>query len=300
VDNNAKYMKQGVDSKALVTTLIMKIPMLLVIAVTGALVGSGLNLILALYEKSNAKFVSVTKYYIEFSPSVSDAPDYYNAYTWNDVISMEPILGKVMEIIGDGYDKADVKGMIEADVESDVRYLKITIKGDTAEDVSILAGALETALVEFGDTMNEFKIIYKIDDSGISKEQVSYFTLRAALLGAFIFLFIYLFVIIFVFCLGSSFYTKSDVSKTLDIPVLGTAFKNGSYKGVIDMPTLKYNDMFYCDENDKNKLIAIIPFGKPYREKIIDEIYDMELKGMKVTGAIMTDVDNRWYRIYRG
>jgi hypothetical protein len=66
------------------------------------------------------------------------------------------------------------------------------------------------------------------------------------------------------------------------------------------MPTLKYNDMFYCDESDKNKLIAIIPFGKPYREKIIDEIYDIELKGMKVSGAIMTDADNRWYRIYRG
>jgi capsular polysaccharide biosynthesis protein len=300
VDNNEKYMKQGIDSKALVTTLIMKLPILLVIAVTGAIVGSGLNLILALYEKSNAKYVSVTNYYIEFSPSVSDAPDYYNSATWNDVISMEPILGRVMEIIGNGYDREKVKGMIEAYILSDVRYLKIIIKGDTAEDVSVLEGALETALIEFGDNMNEFTSIYKIDDLGVSKEEVSYFTLRAALLGAFIFLFIYLFVIIFVFCLGSSFYTKRDVSKNLDIPVLGTVFKDGSYKGVIDMPTLKYNDKFYCDENDKNKLIAIIPFGKPHREKIIDEIYDIELKGMKVSGAIMTDVDNRWYRIYRG
>jgi capsular polysaccharide biosynthesis protein len=300
VDNNEKYMKQGIDSKALVTTLIMKLPILLVIAVTGAIVGSGLNLILALYEKSNAKYVSETKYYIEFSPGVLDAADYYNDYTWNDVIGTDLILGRIMEIIGNGYDRSDVKGMIEADIVSDVRYLKITIKGDNTDAVSTVQSAFEKALAEFGDTMNEFTSIYIIDDSGISKEQVSYFTFRAALLGAFIFLFISLFVIIFVFCLGSSFYTKRDISKTLDIPVLGTSFKDGEYKGVIHMPTLKYNDMFYCDENDKNKLIVIIPFGKSYREKITDEIYDMELKGMKVTGAIMTDVDNSWYRIYRG
>jgi capsular polysaccharide biosynthesis protein len=202
VDNNEKYMKQGIDSKALVTTLIMKLPILLVIAVIGAIVGSGLNLILALYEKSNAKYVSETKYYIEFSPGVLDAADYYNDYTWNDVIGTDLILGRIMEIVGNGYDRSEVKGMIEADIVSDVRYLKITIKGDNTDAVATVQSAFEKALAEFGDTMNEFTSIYKIDDSGISKEQVSYFTFRAAFLGAFIFLVTSLFVIICVFCLA--------------------------------------------------------------------------------------------------
>jgi capsular polysaccharide biosynthesis protein len=298
VDNDAKYMKQGIDSKALVTTLIMKLPMLLVIAVTGAIVGSGLNLIVASVKAGDVKYVSKTEYYIEFAPGRYEARDYYNDYTWNDVIGTDLILGKMMDILGDSYDRDEVKSMLEANIYSDVRYLEITVKSKSYEDVYNVEETISPVLGEFGENMDEFTSIYKINDLGISKEKVSYFTLRAAFLGAVLFFIAALFIVCFSFCIGSSFYTKQAVTETLGIPVLGTSFKDGGYKGVIAMPTVKYNDMFYCDENDKNKLIAVIPFGKPYREKLMDEIYDMELKGMKVSGAIMTDADNRWYRIY--
>jgi capsular polysaccharide biosynthesis protein len=300
VDNNAKYMKQGIDSKALVTTLIMKIPILLIIAVTGAIVGSGLNLVIASFKVRDAKYVSETEYYIEFAPGRYEVRDYYNAYTWNDVIGTDLILGKMMDVLDDDYDKDTVKSMIQATIYSDVRYLKITIKSQNYDDVVRVESVLEPILGEFGETMEEFTSIYKINDLGVSKEKIPYFTIRAALLGAFIFGFIALFIIIFRFCLGSSFYTKMDISKTLDIPVGGILFKNGKYEGVMDLPSLKYNDMFYCDENDNNKLIAIIPFGKSYRERIIDEIYNMKLMGMNVAGAVLVDADSVWYKIYKG
>jgi capsular polysaccharide biosynthesis protein len=292
-------MNQGIDSKALVTTLIMKIPILLAIAVAGAIIGSGLNLVIAVIKSGDEKYVSETEYYIEFADGRYEARDYYNAFTWNDVMGTDLILGKMMTLLGDDYDRDTVKDMLEANIYSDVRYLKITVKSENYDEVVKVEETISPVLSEFGETMDEFTSIYKINDEGISKEETTYFTLRAALLGAFIFWFAALIVIMFKFCLGSSFYTKRDVTKTLDIPVFGISFKNGSYEGVKDMPMQKYNDMFYQDENDRDKLIAVIPFGKPYREKIMDEIYDMELKGMKVSGAVITDADSRWYKIYR-
>jgi hypothetical protein len=57
--------------------------------------------------------------------------------------------------------------------------------------------------------------------------------------------------------------------------------------------------MFYYDNEDKNKLIAVIPFGKPYREKLADVIYDMRLQGNKVTGAVIVGASDIWYKLYR-
>jgi capsular polysaccharide biosynthesis protein len=292
-------MNQGVDSKALVATLITKIPILLIIAVTGAIVGSGLNLIIASYERSNAKYVSETKYYIEFAPGVLDAADYYNDYTWNDVIGTDLILGRVMDIVGEDYDREHIKSMIEADIVSDVRYLKITISADTPESVKSVENAFEQSISEFGDTMNEFSSIYKIMETDITREEIPNFTLRAALLGVCVFGIAALLVIIFRFCLGSSFYTRRDVTRALGISVYGISYKNGKYEGAKPMPTEKYNDMFYCDSEDKNKLIAIIPFGKPYREKLADVIYDMRLQGSEVTGAVIVGASDIWYKLYR-
>jgi capsular polysaccharide biosynthesis protein len=293
-------MNQGVDSKALVTTIITKIPLLLIIAVTGAVIGSGLNLVLATQKEKDAKYLSETEYYIEFAQGRYEAKDYYNAYTWNDVIATDLILGKAMDILGEGYDREYVKSTITANIYSDVRYLNITVGSKNYDEVAAISAALEPALVEFGENMSEFTSIYKIEDLGISKEIIPHFTLRVAILFAFIFGAIALFIIIFRFCLGSSFYTKRQIRDTLDIPVFGIEFKNGKYEGVIDIPSEKYNDRFFVSKNDNDNLIAIIPFGKPYREIIIDEIDNVRLLGKKVTGAVMTGADNLWYKIYKG
>jgi capsular polysaccharide biosynthesis protein len=291
-------MNQGVDSKALLTTIITKIPILLVFAVAGAIIGSGLNLIIATVKEKDANYVSETEYYIEFAPGRYEVRDYYNAATWNDVMATDLILGKVMESLGDNYDREYVKSMLEANILTDVRYLIIKVKSTNYEDVETVEGALEPVIVEFGESMSEFTSITKIEDLGISREEVPHFTIRSALLGACIFALVALFIISFRFSIGSSFYTKRDITCTLEIPVFGISFKSGKYEGVIQIPENKFSDMFYVDDN--NDLIAIIPFGKTYREKIMDEIYNQKLLGKNIKGAILTEADDLWYKLYMG
>lgn len=188
-------MQQGIDSAAMLVTLITKLPVLLALAVAGAILGSGLHLIITFIQTREPVYVSETEYYIDFAEGRYEAKDYYNDFTWNDVLSIDPILGKAMEALGGNYDREQIRSMITADILSDVRYLTITVKGGDAELVRNVKDEIGTALVEYGKHKDEFDSIEKIKDLEITQEQPQYFALRAAFLGAALFAAIGLFLI---------------------------------------------------------------------------------------------------------
>ncbi|MDE5825876.1 MAG: hypothetical protein K2H91_14535, partial [Lachnospiraceae bacterium] len=141
-----ELMQQGVDSRAMLATFIIKLPKLLILAVAGAVLGSGLNLFVVLVKIQNRCYVSETEYYVAFDKGQDDARHWYNDFTWNDVLTTDGILGRAMELLGNGYERSQVKEMIRADILSDVRYLTITVKGQNAAQVAEIKDALGTAL----------------------------------------------------------------------------------------------------------------------------------------------------------
>lgn len=219
-------IRQGIDSKALLVTLIRKLPQILLIALTGAILGSGLRCAFVLYQSGKALFAAETEYYIDFADGRLEAKDYYNDFTWNDVIATDLILGRMMDELGEDYERAAVKQMIYADILSDVRYLTITVKGKDADQVSAISAAFEKAITQFGKSKDEFDEIYKIEDNGIRREQPEWLVWRAALLGAVVFAGIAVFFIVLGFTVGDRFYTKTDVMKYLKQPVLGLLYEN--------------------------------------------------------------------------
>ena len=102
-------MQQGIDSAAMLVTLITKLPVLLALAVAGAILGSGLHLIITFIQTREPVYVSETEYYIDFAEGRYEAKDYYNDFTWNDVLSIDPILGKAMEALGGNYDREQIR-----------------------------------------------------------------------------------------------------------------------------------------------------------------------------------------------
>lgn len=337
-------VRAGTDSKALLVTFIRNLPQLLMLAVLGAAVGSAFHLILVFLEEKNAPFIARTKYYIDFADGRLEAKDYYNDYTWNDVVGTDLILGRMMDELGAGYDRAKVKSMINADILSDVRYLTITVTGQKESEVSEISQAFCNAICEFGKNMDEFDDIYKIQDNEIEKKRPEYFTQRAAFLGMIIFLGCGVFFIALGFIAGSRFYAKTDVIKFLETNPLGITFKNGSKsrhklnaiyaERLIDnlkellnennkiclldaadgadarifLENLKSLDAdidmsafcIYERRNAENNaaIVAIVPFGKIYREKITDEINDALMHGREISGAILTECDMRWVEMY--
>lgn len=223
-------IRQGIDSKALLATMLRKLPQILLMALAGAVLGSGLRCAFVLYQSGKALFVSETEYYIDFADGRLEAKDYYNDFTWNDVIANDLILGRMMGELGADYDRAVVEQMMSADILSDVRYLTITIKGRDAAQVSAISAAFENAITQFGKSMDEFDEIYKVKDNGTIREQPVWFAWRAALLGAVVFSGIAVFLIVLAFAIGDRFYTKTDVTKYLGLPALGLLYGNGNEK----------------------------------------------------------------------
>lgn len=216
--------QQGIDSRALFAVFITRLPVLLLWAVAGAVLGSGLHLLTALVRQRDTVYVSETEYYIDFAPGRYEAKDYYNAFTWNDVVATDPILGKAMDFLGSGYDRNQVRDMITADILSDVRYLTITVRGEKPDEVAEIRDALQTALEAYGGMVDEFDAIYKIEDLEIVPEEIPYFAWRAAFLGGVLFLGAGVFGIAFRFGIGSVFYAKDDIAKVLGIPAYGMTF----------------------------------------------------------------------------
>lgn len=223
-------IRQGIDSKALLVTFIRKLPQLLLVAVAGAVLGSGLNLLVILYASREAVYVRETEYYIDFADGRLEAKDYYNDYTWNDVIATDLILGRMMEELGAGYDRETVKQMLNADILSDVRYLTITVRGRDEIQVSAVSNAFGNVISVFGGRMDEFDAIYKIEDNGIEKERPSWFVWRTAFLGMVVFVGIGIFMTALAFMVGDRFFTKTDVMKYLGLTVIGLIYKNGNEK----------------------------------------------------------------------
>lgn len=226
-------IRQGIDSKALLVTLIRKLPLFLVAAMVGASFGSSLYCLIVFYQASKTMYEKETEYYIDFADGRLEAKDYYNDYTWNDVISTDLILGRMMEELGIHYNRAAVKQMINADILSDVRYLTITVKGRDMDEVFGVSTAFENAITEFGKSMDEFDAIYKIEDNHIRREQPVWFWWRAALLGAIIFVGIGVFLVLLAFMIGDRFYTKTDVMKYLGLTAVGLLYHSGNEKSGI-------------------------------------------------------------------
>lgn len=289
--DNAERGQQGVDSRALLATLIRRLPELLILAAAGAVIASGIYLLVALVASRDAMYVSETEYYIEFAEGRYEARDYYNDFTWNDVIGTDLILGRAMELLGDGYDREQVKGMITADILSDVRYLTITVKGGDIERVERVKDAVQTALEEFGDKKREFDSIYKIEDLEIVKEQTPYFAWRAALLGAAVLLGAGLFRVISRFCVGSEFYTKTDVMTALGVPVYGMTLRGRGKPGSRGDKLAKRQDTLLID--------GMMTLRERYKQ-----VYLLDASGGRETDAFLQEmaknntIDLSWFKRY--
>ena len=345
-----KVEKTGIDSRALFATYMITLPRLLILTMAGAVLGSGLSLIVALLQMQERCYVSETEYYIKFAAGALEAKHHYNDFTWNDVLVSDSILGRAMEQLGDQYDRSQVQNMITADILSDVRYLTITVRGLEFAQVEEIKNAIGTALESFGETKDEFDQIYKIDDLEIVQEDVPFFTWRAAFLGGLLAGLLGIFLTAFRFCMGSVIYTKRDITRYTGVPAYGMTFvaryKKNKFQTIqnrqrkmlcenLQMLVEAHSKIMLIDASDGEEamafleeiqnvgiadsahfqvyntkksrvmqqnavFLAVIPFGKTYRERIIDEIENVQLQGGKTVGGILTKADALWTGIYYG
>ena len=159
-----EWMREGLDIKLTALLYRRKIWIAIVCALAGAVLGGGLYFVIHVVYAPAREYQGISKLYLTFDEDDDgDAYQYYNGYTWNDLMGTEPILDKIMEGVPAGMTREAVRDSITADILSDIRLLTVTVTTHDQSETDSILRAAEEALVRFGKEMIEFEKIEVIE-----------------------------------------------------------------------------------------------------------------------------------------
>lgn len=330
-----EWMREGLDLKLTALLYRRKIWVSIVCALAGAALAGGLYFLVHVVYGPAREYEGISKLYLTFDEDDDgDAYQYYNGYTWNDLMGTEPILDKIMEELPPDRNREAVRNSITADILSDIRLLTITVRSFDESESDLILRAAENALVRFGEEMIEFEKIEVIEHGQAALVVVEDETVRAVIAGAVIGLLASFLGLALVCVLDDSVYVPSDFEKRYGYPVLGVTFAGNPEAGKeslerhIRLVTEKVTDVIYIDtaiseikipESDLaaedvmdaaaadastdsgsggRGIILYVPYGRGNGKLLERWIAEARLNGSRILGAVITEADPGLYRLY--
>ncbi len=221
-----KNLKHGMDLKRLVLCLQGKIWLLVMLTVIGAVIG-GVGYQIARAMKMPIMYEAVSKLYISFGvDETGEVYQYYNGYTWNELLDTDPIVDCIMEFIPKGYTKEELTEATTAEILSDIRLLTVTVQGGTEKFVREIQTAVENGLEAYGQDCEELRrieLIRTIDPERVYWDDK---TVTACVIGAVIFAVVTALILAMTYVLDESVYVPSDIEKKYGCKALGMMLKN--------------------------------------------------------------------------
>lgn len=225
MEMNEEYLNKGMDLKRLALYLQKKIWLVIMFAILGATCG-GIIYQVVRAMKMPVEYASVSKLYISFGNDENgDVYQYYNGYTWNDLIDADPILDIVMSSLP-GYDRDQVRKATKAEILSDIRLLTITVRGDNEKFVREIRNAMESGLREYARSAEELKQIAVIRSGAPERVYWDERTTEACVTGAVILGVLAVLIIGFSYVLDESVYVQEDLEKKYACKALGILTRN--------------------------------------------------------------------------
>lgn len=204
------------DRRGILLMAVKRIWIAAVCLVAGGILGPVINL---LYHAATDEifYVAHSEFYLDFAyDPTGQVYDHYNGYTWNDLMTTEPIAGHTLEYLRSGsipelgtddqgasggydelsgaalsgaYPDADISLLEKdstAEILSDIRVLHLTVKDSDPELCAAVQKATEAALLTFGEEAKEFEKISLIKSEAPERQYADDRTLQAVLLGLII------------------------------------------------------------------------------------------------------------------
>lgn len=223
---NEEYLKRGMDLKRLFLRFQSKIWLLVMMIVLGAVTGGIVYQVVRAIQMPVA-YEASSKLYISFQVDESgEVYQYYNGYTWNDLLDTDPVLDRIMENTAEAVTREEVIAATKAEILSDIRLLTITVEGDTEKFVRETIEAVETGLVEYAEDSEELKRIEVIRSNPPERIFWDDRTTTACVAGAVIMAVLTLFLMAFNYVMDESLYTQEDVRKHYPYKALGLLTQN--------------------------------------------------------------------------
>ena len=318
-------MREGIDLKLMALLYRKKIWISLVGMLVGAVFAGGLYFLMHVLYAPAREYEAVSKLYLTFAKDDDgDAYQYYNGYTWNDLMKTEPIMDKIMDTLLKETDYAgdketlrrDVEAAVSADILSDIRLLTVTVRTESPEMTDAIIRAAEEALIRFGGEMTEFDSREVIEHGQAGLVAVEDETVRACVAGAVGGLLASLIGLAMALVLDGSVYVPSDFEKRYPYPVLGVTFAGNEEAGRewlnthVDIMKEEWEKLIYVDTGSPKieipgeglsgqaGIVLQIPYGRGNGKLLERWVREAEfLKGV-IVGAVITEADLGLYRLY--
>lgn len=273
---NEEYLNRGMDLKRLVLYFQKKIWMILLIVALGATIG-GVSYRVLRSVKMPVEYETVSKLYIRFGQDeTGEVYQYYNGYTWNDLLDADPIMDLIMESLP-GYEREEVQAATTAEILSDIRLLTITVIGGNEKFVREIRDAVEEGLVKYADESEELQKIQVIRSDAPERIYWDDRTTAACVTGAVILGLVALFFFAFRYALDDGVYIQSDVEKKYGIKALGVMAE--SQKGLQPYTReLKANIHYLLKEHKKFAILDMANHGQ-MRQADLDRMLNWEEAG---------------------
>ena len=308
------YWRAGIDSRKTALLFVRDLWKVILGAIAGAILG------VLLYLGYHAlavgpEYKAYSEFYLDFAMMENGAAyDYYNGYTWNDLMTTDIIADRTLANLGGKADIAKLEQVTRADIFSDIRLLTVTITDTDMELCKEIQTATENALVSFGEDAKEFEKITLIKTVTPERMITDDRTVQAAILGAIIGFFFSIIVLQFIYTLDDSVMVPSDVAGTgLEVKGIRTKAKDEALESRLNafFGDASQDETVHIDAaafQNTGEALPEVPAGAPV---VIDVPYRkvtasalklladrLKASGTESAGCEITEADEKFLKAY--
>ena len=217
-----KFWREGMDGKRFALCSFRRFWFFGAAGILGAAVSAGLYLLITVALAGPPEYQVFSQYRIYFdSEKYGEIQDYYNAYTWGEIMKTDEVLDYVMEALPEGITKEQVKASVSVGAMNDVKIMPLTITTQDPELSETIAEAYVYGLDRFGHSIEGLSGMdcWLLEDA----QEVPRGTKagNAALLGLILGAAVGFFAWLIWYCLDDSIYLEADFENRYGISVLG-------------------------------------------------------------------------------
>lgn len=220
------YAREPINYRLFFLNILKKIWIFPLAAIAGAVIVGGIYCLVNFGIKDGYRYQARTIYYVTYATDAEGVEyDYYNYYTWQELIHTDYFTEGLLKALGGKLSKDEIIRDTFATVESDVRYLYTKSSAGNVDDAIMLEKEVQKLMLAFPDSRKEIESIVIVDEPGVDDTQdISLiFVKRAVIFGAVIGLIAAAIFSIFYACVDTSVYLPSTLEQRYKIPALGAA-----------------------------------------------------------------------------
>lgn len=328
-----EYSREPVDYRLLWLRFLRKMWIIPVAVLAGIVLAGACHFYVKTAARGGRTYQTESVFYIDFAENAQgEEYDYYNYFTWGEVIHTDFFMDHVYEKMAGELSMDEIISYIAATIDSDVRYLYVRCNTHSPELSMKLASIMEEIVPKFADIRKEIRAIETAKAGDNARDSSKLRIGNACFLGGGLGLGVSTIWVLIMLIVDPAVYIPSAIEKRYHITCLGTPFMsefapNWKYilkdsvniaKVFVDedlqdeeftIPEDKTRKIISCrnpvehpEELDKirecEKVLLVLKAGRR-NDKVFERLIEqLDRQDIKVAAVVLADADEKLLSAY--